>query len=58
MSTRRKGGNRQPELFARSTKAVIALEMNHRLVKLTHELDWTELEEVVEQIREIGRAHV
>jgi hypothetical protein len=26
MSTRRKGGNRQPELFARSTKPVIALE--------------------------------
>ena len=25
--------------------------MIHRLVKLTHELDWTELEEVVEQIR-------
>lgn len=51
MSTRRKGGNRQPELFARSTKAVIALEMNHRLVRLTHELDWTELEEIVEEIR-------
>ena len=51
MSTRRKRGNRQPELFARSTKPVIAIEMNHRLVRLTHELDWTELEEVVEQIR-------
>ena len=51
MSTRRKHGNRQPELFARSTKAVIALEMNHRLVRLTHELDWTELEEIVEAIR-------
>lgn len=51
MGTRRRGGNRQPELFARSTKAMIALEMNHRLVKLTHELDWTELQEVVEAIR-------
>jgi hypothetical protein len=51
MSTRRKRGNRQPELFARSTKPVIAIEMNHRLVRLTHELDWTELEEVVEEIR-------
>jgi Transposase domain (DUF772) len=51
MSTRRKGGNRQPELFARSTKPVIALEMNHRVVRLTDELDWTELEEVVEEIR-------
>ena len=51
MTTRRKRGNRQPELFARSTKPVIAIEMNHRLVRLTHELDWTELEEVVEEIR-------
>jgi len=51
MSTQRKRGNRQPELFARSTKPVVALEMNHRLVRLTHELDWTELEEVVEEIR-------
>ena len=51
MSTRRKRGNRQPELFARSTRPVIAIEKNHRLVRLTHELDWTELEEVVEEIR-------
>ena len=33
-------------VFARSTKPVIAIEMNHRLVRLTHELDWTELEEM------------
>jgi hypothetical protein len=51
MSTRRKRGNRQPELFARSTRPVIAIEMNHRLVRLTQELDWTELEEIVEAIR-------
>jgi hypothetical protein len=51
MSTRRKRGNRQPELFARSMNPVIAIETNHRLVRLTHELDWTELEEVVEEIR-------
>jgi len=51
MSTQRKRGNRQAELFARSTKPVIAIEMNHRLVWLTEELDWTELEEVVEEIR-------
>lgn len=51
MSMRPKRGNRQPELFARSTKPVIALEMNHRLVRLTHELDWTELEQIVEAIR-------
>lgn len=51
MTTRRKRGNRQPELFARSTKPVIALEMNHRLVRLSDDLDWTELEEIVERIR-------
>lgn len=51
MSTRRKRGDRQPELFARSTRPVIAIEKNHRLVRLTHDLDWTELEEVVEAIR-------
>ena len=51
MGTRRKRSNRQPELFARSMKPVIAIETNHRLVRLTHELDWTELEEVVEEIR-------
>lgn len=51
MSTRRKRGSRQPELFTRSTRPVIALEMNHRLVRLTEELDWTALEELVEAIR-------
>lgn len=51
MSTRQRRGSRQAEMFARSTKPVIAIEMNHRLVRLTHELDWTELEEVVEEIR-------
>lgn len=51
MSTRRTRGSRQPELFARSTRPVIALEMNHRLVRLTEELDWTALEELVEAIR-------
>jgi hypothetical protein len=49
MSTRRKPGDRQPELVARSTKPVIAIEMNHRLVRLTRELDWTEVEEIVER---------
>ena len=51
MSTRRKGGNRQPELFARSTKPVIAVDMNHRLVQISEEIDWTELEELVQAIR-------
>jgi hypothetical protein len=51
MSTRRRRGNRQAELFRRSTRPVIAIEENHRLVRLTDELDWTELELQVEQIR-------
>jgi IS5 family transposase len=51
MSTRRRRGNRQGELFRRSTRPVIAIEENHRLVRLTDELDWTELELVVEEIR-------
>lgn len=51
MSTRRTRGSRQPELFVRSTRPVIALEMNHRLVRLTEELDWTTIEERVEAIR-------
>ena len=51
MSTRRRRGNRQPELFARSTTPVIAIEMNHRLVQISEEIDWTELEELVQAIR-------
>jgi len=51
MSTRRRRGNRQAELFQRSIRPVIAIEENHRLVRLTDELDWTELELVVEEIR-------
>lgn len=45
------GASRQAELFARSKKPTIAIEPNHRLVQLTDELDWTELEEIVEEIR-------
>jgi len=30
---------------------VIVLDENHRLVQLTHEIDWTELQEVVQAIR-------
>lgn len=51
MSTLRKRGSRQGELFRPSTRPVIAIEENHRLVRLTDELDWTELELVVEEIR-------
>lgn len=48
---KRRGGSRQPELFARSTRPVVPIEENHRLVLLTDETDWTELEARVEEIR-------
>src|SRR6266540_2338499 len=51
MGARRKRGNRQAELFPRSIKPVIVIEENHRLVQLTEELDWTELEQIVQEIR-------
>lgn len=38
MTTRRRPRSRQGELFARSTRSVIAIDENHRLVELTHEL--------------------
>jgi IS5 family transposase len=51
MSMRRRRGNRQGELFRRSTRPIIVIEENHRLMQLTEELDWTELEQAVEEIR-------
>ena len=51
MSQSHGGANRQRELFARCKRPVIAIEENHRLVQLTEELDWTELEDLVQQIR-------
>lgn len=51
MATPRRQRSRQGELFARSIRATIALEENHRLVLMTHEIDWTELLEVVQAIR-------
>jgi hypothetical protein len=51
MSKQARSGSRQPELFARSKRPTIPIEPNHRLVLLTDEIDWTELEERVEQIR-------
>lgn len=46
-----KPGNRQPELFPRSTRPTIPIEPNHRLALLTNRIDWTELLEFVENIR-------
>ena len=51
MATQRRQNSRQRELFRRSTRPVIALDENHRLVRMTHEIDWTELEELVQAIR-------
>jgi len=50
-TSRRRPRSRQPELFARSKRPVIVIEENHRLVKMTDEIDWTELVELVEAIR-------
>jgi transposase, IS5 family len=51
MATQRRRRSRQGEFFARSTKSTIAIDENHRLVLMTHEIDWTELQEVVQAIR-------
>lgn len=37
-------GSRQPELIPRSKRPTIAVDANHRLVRLSDETDWTELE--------------
>jgi hypothetical protein len=49
--SKRGRGSRQAELFSRSQRPMIVIEANHRLVLLTEEIDWTELEERVELIR-------
>ena len=51
MSKKTRGGSRQPELFGRSKSPTIPIEPNHRLVLLTDETDWTELEAREEEIR-------
>jgi hypothetical protein len=48
---KRRSGSRQPELIPRSKRPSVPIEENHRLVLLTDQLDWTELEEQVEHIR-------
>jgi hypothetical protein len=47
----RRPRSRQPELFPRSKRPVIEIDPNHRLVRVTEELDWTALEELVQSIR-------
>ena len=49
--SRRLGASRQPELFARSLQATVEIDVHHRLVLATSEIDWTVLEEIVSEIR-------
>lgn len=51
MGSRRRGGSRQPEMFARSKIPAIEIADNHRLVLMTDEIDWTDLEALIESIR-------
>jgi hypothetical protein len=46
------GGSRQADLFPRSKRPTIPIEENHRLVLMTDGIDWTELLDLVEHIRE------
>jgi len=49
--TSRQPRSRQAELFPRSKRASIEVAANHRLAQITEEIDWTELEELVQAIR-------
>src|ERR1700733_14814838 len=51
MPTSRRPRSRQAELFPRSKRTTIEIAPNHRLVQITEEGDWTELEELVQAIR-------
>ena len=51
MGTPRRQRSRQGELFARSTRPMIALDEKHRLVVMTHEIDWTAYIELLQAIR-------
>jgi hypothetical protein len=51
MATPLRQRSRQGELFGRSTKSTISIDENHRLEMMTHEIDWTELLEVVQWLR-------
>lgn len=51
MAAARRHRSRQAELFSRSRRSVIEIAPNHRLLMVTEEIDWTELEEIVQAIR-------
>jgi len=46
----RRPRSRQPELFPRSKRPIIEITPNHRLVQITEEIDWTELEELRQRV--------
>src|SRR6185437_4535441 len=52
MSKRPGGRSRQRELFPLSKKAAIAIDPEHPLVRITELLNWDELLDKVEEIRE------
>ena len=45
------GGSRQPELFARCKRPTISLPDNHPMVVLTETVDWTAMEQKVQEVR-------
>ena len=51
MAASRRPRSRQAELFSRPKRSVIEIAPTHRLVMITDETDWTELEELVQAIR-------
>src|SRR5688572_19936526 len=51
MAASRRPRSRQAELFARSKRSIIEIAPTHRLVMITDETDWAELEELVQEIR-------
>jgi hypothetical protein len=51
MAASRRPRSRQAELFPCPKRSVIEIAPTHRLVMITEETDWTELEEIVQAIR-------
>ena len=51
MSTGHWTGSSQGELFARSKQPLVNLDAEHPVVRITEQLDWTALEELVQEVR-------
>ena len=52
MRQARSDGSGQGELFPRSRQTMIVVDENHRLIRLTETIDWTELVGRAESIRQ------